>query len=516
MSYKKQTHPRGGASFSIVQREAPSKKESPARTAPVTAKPPAALEAHSAPAPVTTAAPPTPVPKQEKQELWLDLSVKHKHTFGVAGNNKSWLSVLAFLRSGKGGVHVLRGPPGIGKTYGSVRAATFCDRRYIYVQCADLASTNQNKHNLRSELGIAATRRGFADDDEEGGGGGGTSSHRLPPVLILDDVDALGSDLTAQMTELLRSPPASTPILVTCGRTPPRWLMVGTSKATTHHLAFLMDNELKAIARLHDVALPTDAAVLHSHLRGANGDARHFLMELCMPGQVATVHRMDVQHNEWVAAAHLLHTDIFGLSKKRGRTELADASPGDAGDEGTEAEGEEGTEVAGAIKLPSWQEVHARRRARKTQRTDLFASAGQTIERDDALAEGVTAVDRLTQTQRKSLLLDILHANYIDPIVEGRKETFENKTMADIIVKSAATFSDIDTMHGSTTAFCMLEEAMHLVACVPTLCKHQKKGSAPRRLLQSLPTRDPTRQWHATPLRSALNSDARSKARFSN
>ena len=95
------------------------------------------------------------------------------------------------------------------------------------IACAELASTERNAEELRSELMVTATRAGEAlgCGTEEGGLVGEAETSSLSgraPLVVLDDVDALPVALASQVAAFLSTCP--TPVIVTCGRTPPRWL----------------------------------------------------------------------------------------------------------------------------------------------------------------------------------------------------------------------------------------------------------------------------------------------------
>ena len=228
------------------------------------------------------------------------------------------------------------------------------------IACAELASTERNAEELRSELTVAATRAGGGLGDDE------SSEARHAPLIVLDDVDALPSSLAQQVASFLST--CCTPIVVTCGRTPPRWLhSVGvvkeeergggrpssTSFANPTHdsllpshqssipppsppvtcfLSPLLEDELRQVAVLSGVPLPSSRPVAEACLRAANGDARAFLNSLRLHGASTTTNntttstasasgggigRAEMDFNEWTASAYLLRAKLSDQTVER-------------------------------------------------------------------------------------------------------------------------------------------------------------------------------------------------------
>ncbi len=270
----------------------------------------------------------------------------HPGPLRVVGNVAAWAEACAVVRAG--GIVVLKGPPGVGKTHGAKEVARACRRRCVMIACAELASTERNAEELRSELTIAATRAGGGLGDDE------SSEARLAPLVVLDDVDALPSSLSHQVAAFLST--CCTPVVVTCGRTPPRWLRsVGavkegergsrhpssTSSANPTHdpllpslppslpprsppvmcfLSPLLEDELRQVAVAAGVPVPRPVA--EACLRAANGDARAFLNSLRLHGASTTtssssaptsgagVGKSEMDFNEWTASAYLLRAKL--------------------------------------------------------------------------------------------------------------------------------------------------------------------------------------------------------------
>ena len=275
----------------------------------------------------------------------------------VVGNAAAWAEACAAVRAG--GIVVIRGPPGVGKTHGAKEVARACRRRCVMIACAELASTERNAEELRSELTVAATRAGGGLGDDE------SSQARLAPLVVLDDVDALPSSLAQQVAAFLST--SRTPVVVTCGRTPPRWLRsVGavkegerggrhhpssTSSANPPHdlllpshqsslpppsppvtcfLSPLLEDELRQVAVAAGVPMPRPVA--EACLRAANGDARAFLNSLRLHGASTTtttattssasvsgggVGRAEMDFNEWTASAYLLRAKLSDQTVER-------------------------------------------------------------------------------------------------------------------------------------------------------------------------------------------------------
>lgn len=200
------------------------------------------------------------------------------------------------------------------------------------ITCAELASTERNTKELRSELSVAATRDGGALGEPES-----SSEARRAPLVVLDDVDALPPALSPQVAAFLCT--SRTPVIVTCGRTPPRWLRgVGTvpplAPPVTFFLSPLLEDELRQVAVSACVPMPSSRAIADACLRAANGDARAFLNSLRLHGATTTasttseeggggVGRAEMDFNEWTASAYLLRAKLSDQTVDRLATQMS-------------------------------------------------------------------------------------------------------------------------------------------------------------------------------------------------
>ena len=342
------------------------------------------------------------------------------------------------------------------------------------IACAELASTERNAEELRSELTVAATRAGGGLGDDE------SSEARLAPLVVLDDVDALPSSLSHQVAAFLST--CCTPVVVTCGRTPPRWLRsVGavkegerggrhpssTSSANPIHdpllpshqpslpspsppvtcfLSPLLEDELRQVAVAAGVPMPRPVA--EACLRAANGDARAFLNSLRLHGASTTtnntttsaasasgggVGRAEMDFNEWTASAYLL------------RAKLSD----------------------------------------------------QTVE-------------RLATLMPLESIGGILHANYVQSITEGVRSSFDDANFVSRFTLRADCLSSADAMR-SGPARRATEPASYLAASVAIGMGRKTRVPTDAKLIAPRRTPPPSSFLHSDSAQQALNSLYRSR-----
>lgn len=247
----------------------------------------------------------------------------------VHANRAVWKALEKLVRDPVPRLCVLRGPPGTGKTVLTPQLVRHWGRRCVQMQCAELAATARNCDALAAEIRATLTRHSL----EEGRGeGGGVPAQKA--VLFLDDIDTLQEALVPQLQGLLANELPTT-VVISCGRTPPRWLQSFAPAPTTLFLSPLLDAELKSLLRSAAVRavareeaskaeeLWTDAeeTVVEACLRAARGDARAFLNALRLhgckggssgagAGTSSAVRRITPQLDEWTAAATFLYSEL--------------------------------------------------------------------------------------------------------------------------------------------------------------------------------------------------------------
>lgn len=122
---------------------------------------------------------------------------------------------------------------------------------------------------------------------------------------------------------------------------------------------------------------------------------------------------------------------------------------------------------------------------------------------------GLEGVGRLVAPQQYSLLAGILHANYVDALVEGRKASFADEAFADDFCRRVDRFAEADAMHPSSTAgiFLPVDEGVTLLASVAM--GTGRKAAKPPKLRHSLPPRPDALSKRPTGvlgIREALNA----------